>query len=245
MEQRDISNFQRKDIENERFWTRFGGAPEFKGKSFLDIGCGQGGLCIDIALAGALQVVGIDIEQRVIDFARENLTLNYPSLADRVIFECMNIAEYCPDSLFDIIVSKDSFEHYRDIYRMLAEMKRLLKPNGFIYIGFGPLFNSINGGHAARVLIPWGHLFMPEWLYIRYMTWDRRHTMKSMDDMKLNRLSFREYHQALVNSGLTIRYFRTNCGTNPLYKLFRLFPQIPVLKEYCTANLYCILHKNP
>jgi SAM-dependent methyltransferase len=244
MEQRDIVRFQRKDIENSRFWARIGGKPDLTGKTVLDVGCGQGGLCIDLAQAGAEKVVGVDIESRVIEFARESTRLHYPDLLSRVDFRLIDLAGFDPSPQFDIIVSKDSFEHIVDIPAMFREMKQRLKPGGRLYIGFGPLYNSINGAHSERLLIPWGHLFMPESLYLKFVSWDRHHPLASPKDFQLNMMSFREYCVEINKTGMEIEFFKTNQGGHPAMCVFRAGQKIPFLREYCTANIYCILRKN-
>ena len=43
----------------------------------LDFGCGHGALSLEIASSGAERVVGIDIEKQNIDFANENLKIEF------------------------------------------------------------------------------------------------------------------------------------------------------------------------
>ncbi|MFC1538067.1 class I SAM-dependent methyltransferase [Candidatus Latescibacterota bacterium] len=243
MEQRDIIRFSKREIENQKFWTRLGGMPDFKGKTVLDVGCGQGGLCVDMALAGAEKVVGLDIEQRVIDFAIENMEQNFPQIQSKTTFECIDLVEYDTTISFDYIISKDSFEHIQNVPLMLKEMKKRLSPGGKIYIGFGPLYNSMNGSHMERFLIPWGHLFIPTSLYLKITEWDRRHPMESMESFGLNRNSFKEYKKFFKESGLKTVYFKTNKSVNRIVRSFRYLAMIPLLSELFTMNIYCILEK--
>ena len=244
MEQRDIVRFQRKDIENARFWARIGGRPDLTGKTVLDVGCGQGGMCVDLALAGAGRVVGVDIEPRVIDFASENTKINFPGLVDRIEYVEMSLSSYDPLPQFDFILSKDTFEHIMDVTTMLKDMKQRLKPGGRLYIGFGPLYNSINGAHSSRFLIPWGHLFMPESLYLKFVSWERHYPLTSPKDFQLNMMSFREYCAEIYKTGMKVEFFKTNQGGHPAMCVFRTGQKIPFLREFCIVNLYCILRKN-
>ena len=93
LEPRDVAYFQRGARENPRFWSRLGGQPDLAGKKVLDLGCGHGSLCIDMAKAGAARVVGVDLNERLIRFAQQNLHQNYPELADCVEFHCIDIAD--------------------------------------------------------------------------------------------------------------------------------------------------------
>ncbi|MFC1561132.1 methyltransferase domain-containing protein [Candidatus Latescibacterota bacterium] len=128
MLQKDIDRFNKKDIENKRFWLRLGGMPEVNGSVVLDIGCGHGGLCIDLALSGAKKVIGLDINHQLIEFARENLRVNYPHLQDIVEFESINLKNYHNNLIYDYIFSKDSFEHIIHVEEMLNEMKKNPNP---------------------------------------------------------------------------------------------------------------------
>lgn len=87
--------FEEGKSSNIRFWSRFGSKPDFNGQVVLDIGCGQGSLCLDMAVAGAKKVIGIDIDGPSIDFARRNLLLRYPEWQSVVSFEYCE-REMCP-----------------------------------------------------------------------------------------------------------------------------------------------------
>ena len=88
--QEDIEYFHFGDKENPDFWTRFGGKPNFEGKTALDLGCGHGSLCVDIALSGASKVVGLDLDEDRINFANAYTRLHYPQLVDNP-YHCENL----------------------------------------------------------------------------------------------------------------------------------------------------------
>ncbi|MBR6153125.1 MAG: class I SAM-dependent methyltransferase [Treponema sp.] len=46
--------------------------PELKGKKVLDIGCGMGQHALQYSKSGALSVLGIDISEKMLSYAREN-----------------------------------------------------------------------------------------------------------------------------------------------------------------------------
>ncbi len=56
------------------------------------------------------------------------------------------------DNLFDIVVSYNAFEHFLNPRRAFDEVVRICKPNGLIYLEFGPLYASPWGLHAYRSL---------------------------------------------------------------------------------------------
>lgn len=99
-------------------------------KSVLDVGCGVGG--VDIALVrnhGAASVLGIDIEQPLIDrcvarAAREGLS-------DRVTYQKVTPGRLpFDDESFDVVFSKDAMIHIPDKLALFADVYRVLRPGG-------------------------------------------------------------------------------------------------------------------
>lgn len=243
MKKEELEYFNRGKAENSKFWSRFEGVQSLKGVRVLDVGCGNGSLCVDMALSGAARVVGIDISNNIIEFAKENLSKNYPGFKDIVDFKCCDISDLS-DCGFDMIVSKDSCEHILNLDSVLAEMKKKVRPMGSIYIGFSPLYNSPYGDHKRiRALLPWGHLIFNESFLLKRLNKSMPKVVSSVYDLGLNKLSFAEYRNIFYNSGLHVLYFRVNASKNLILKLFSLIRKIPPLKEYFSYNIYCVLQK--
>ncbi|WP_282605400.1 class I SAM-dependent methyltransferase [Pelagibius sp. Alg239-R121] len=100
------------------------------GKFILDIGVGTGGPTrVLVQEFGAGQVMGIDIEQSVLDRAQ---TLNrVENLEDRISLQRVVPGKLpFPDAHFDIVFSKDSFVHVADKVTLFSEIHRVLKPGG-------------------------------------------------------------------------------------------------------------------
>ncbi|MEJ2672334.1 MAG: methyltransferase domain-containing protein [Deltaproteobacteria bacterium] len=72
-----------------------------------------------------------------------------------------------PDDVFDVIFSTRVFEHIADVPGAVAEVNRVLKPDGFAWINIH-LFPSLSGGHHkewtnpragdSKKVPPWDHL---------------------------------------------------------------------------------------
>ncbi|MCX7013875.1 MAG: class I SAM-dependent methyltransferase [Candidatus Sumerlaeota bacterium] len=243
LQQVDIDFFNRGKVENPRYWGRFGGKPDFKNALVVDLGCGLGSLCIDIASSGARRVTGLDVNPYLIDFANENLKINYPQLVHTVEFRCEDLRE-TPEADIDYFVSKDTFEHVLELEQVLAEMKKRLKVGGHLYAGFGPLWNSPFGDHGrTKILLPWGHILFPERFLINWH--NRLDTTKaaSIHDLELNALPLAEYLRIFRSSGMTIVSLQVNASTRPVSRLFSLLRRTPSLAEYFSHNVYCILRK--
>jgi SAM-dependent methyltransferase len=239
----DSRIFNHGRVENQRYWSRFGGKPDFKGALVIDLGCGLGSLCIDIALSGAGRVVGIDTNPRVIELASENLKLHYPQIADTVEFRCQNLRD-TPESDVDYFVSKNAFEHVIGLDQVLAEMKTRLRPNGRLYTGFGPLWNSPFGDHGqTRILIPWGHAIFSKRFLVRWRNLFDARKVASIDAMGLNALSLAGYLRIFRSCGMEIVSLQVNASRRYISRLFSLIRRVPFLEEYFSHNIYCVMQK--
>jgi ubiquinone/menaquinone biosynthesis C-methylase UbiE len=75
-----------------------------------------------------------------------------------------------PDRYFDLLISSAVFEHIQDFDVALAEMYRVLKPGGYLFSHFGPIWSGSYGHHLwlgdltyhTLELPPFCHLLMDE-----------------------------------------------------------------------------------
>ena len=112
------------DLWNEhvaRYWfaARFA-----RGRRVLDLGCGSG-YGADVLSRKAREVLGIDIADDAIDYARRH----YQGASVR--FErasCLEIP--APDASFDLLVAFEIIEHLSDWRAFLGEVRRVLAPAG-------------------------------------------------------------------------------------------------------------------
>ncbi|MFS2033157.1 class I SAM-dependent methyltransferase [Polaromonas sp. CT11-55] len=120
--------FLRGDIELEHL-HRYAFARDFTAqKDVLDIACGEG--YGSYFLAGtAKTVVGVDLSEIVIQHARSKYAA--PGL-EFLQGDCTRIP--LKDSSVDVVVSFETIEHHDQHEAMLAEIKRVLRPNGVVVI---------------------------------------------------------------------------------------------------------------
>lgn len=99
------------------------------GRDVLDIGVGLGGPAVVLARAFGAQVVGIDVENGVLERARA--LVDETRLADRITLELVEPGPLpFPDASFDVVFSKDSLVHVPDKRGLYAEAWRVLRPGG-------------------------------------------------------------------------------------------------------------------
>ena len=78
------------------------------------------------------EVVGIDIDAPAVRYARENFTKDNLEFN---IGDAMNIK--FPKNSFDVVICAHIYEHVPDADRLMAEIRRVLKPGGVCYFSAG------------------------------------------------------------------------------------------------------------
>lgn len=245
LKEEDLNYFEKGSVENKKFWHRFGRKPDFNNKVVLDFGCGHGSLCVDIAKNNIKSIIGIDLNDELLKFANVNLKKNFSSLENKISFEKKDILKSNFDQKFDLIVSKDTFEHSENLPEILDKFYDILNNHGKVFTGFGPLYNSYNGDHGRTQLkLPWLHALLPDSFIIdRYNKYNSI-KIKSIEELGLNKYSYKRYKEIFNDSKFKIEFFRTNQSDHPISKIFNFFSKFEILKEYFTYNIYCILSKN-
>ena len=248
----DLEYFERGGPENEEFWEYFDSRPVFEHGTIVDVGCGHGRLCIDIASSTpSCTVIGLDINPQLIEFARWILRTRFRELESRVQFLCMDVRELAITGA-DFVVSKASFEHILELGDVLAAIRSCLKPGGRLYTGFDPLYHSPFGGHG-RIhdtlpfpTLPWGHLILPEKLLLKRVNRRRAEPVSSVQELGLNQLTIHDFRQLFARSGMRIVSFRTNLpGLSWRARAMNVFRVVPALEKFMTYSIYAVLERLP
>jgi 2-polyprenyl-6-hydroxyphenyl methylase/3-demethylubiquinone-9 3-methyltransferase len=116
-------------------------------QDILEIGCGGGLICEDLARRGAT-MVGIDPSLGALEAAR--MHTRESGLGHNVYYQ-EGVAEALPyaDGSFSVIVCLDVLEHVRDLATTIKEVARVLAPGGVF------VFDTINRTLLARVVVIW------------------------------------------------------------------------------------------
>jgi SAM-dependent methyltransferase len=94
-------------------------------KRVLVVGCGTGREAAQLAVTLGAEVIGIDIHPRWDPGAAAVAKLQY---GDATALDF-------PDGSFDLVYSYHALEHIPDFRRALREMKRVLTPDGYYFVG--------------------------------------------------------------------------------------------------------------
>jgi SAM-dependent methyltransferase len=238
--------FQDQLRSNVEFWRRFGQRPAFRGKVVLDLGCGHGALSIDAARDGA-KVLGVDLDVERVEFAKRNVATRYPELRDRIDFRVIDLVTASEPTLtghFDIVLSKDTFEHVVDIEAMLSTVYRLLKQPGELWAGFSPLYWSPRGDHGRTGLrLPWAHAFMPRALVLRAASRYNNKPVGRLYDVGLNGMTSTEFLRLAESAGFHIESVLFNRGDKRLMGLFSELRKIRTLERYFTVGIYTVMRR--
>jgi ubiquinone/menaquinone biosynthesis C-methylase UbiE len=125
-------------------------------KRILDLGCGGGRITKAIADFFNVQVTGIDI--RCKNESGEGYSIEQMD-SRKMRFE---------ENSFDAIISIATLEHISGLDQVLAEMYRVLRPNGRVYMTGGPIWtcgwghhyeNGIEFNPVSSILPRYSHLY--------------------------------------------------------------------------------------
>ncbi len=187
-----------------------------KGQALLDIGC-SAGFFLDEARKKGWQVQGVELSAWAVKYAREQLNLEVHSSTLKQAKLSSNF--------YDIIVLHDTIEHITNPRQMLIEIRRILKPDGVVYINT-PDIESM----ASRLLRAkwWGinrfHLF--------YFS---KRTLRKL----LDAAGFKPIRWGLYARSFTFKYWveRAQAYNQTLYRIMRKIGQISGLdKIFLTIN---------
>ena len=198
------------------------------GKTVIDFGCGEGNESIELAKLGARKVIGIDVRDDVLETAR----------AHAAAAGLSHICEFgrSADSLADLVISVDSFEHFDDPAGILNQMNALLKRSGEVLVSFGPTWYHPLGGHLFSVF-PWAHLFFSEKALIRWRADFNADGATKFAEVAggLNQMTIRGFERVLAKS--PFRAVGMECV--PIRKLTRVHNRWT--REFTTSVIRCRL----
>ncbi|WP_100013125.1 class I SAM-dependent methyltransferase [Lentibacillus sediminis] len=117
--------------------------PDLRGKTVLDLGCGDGHFSTYCIENGAAKVIGADISSNMIARAKKN------NSHDNIEFICVSMEDLeLPDQQFDLIISSLSVHYIEDFPNLVQKVSRLLKNNGeFIFSTEHPIATARKGSN--------------------------------------------------------------------------------------------------
>ena len=107
---------------------------DLAGKLVLDVGCGIGGVDVILARDHGARVIGLDLEEPLLERARKRLAEE--GLADRVDFRRVEPGPIpLDDASVDVVFGKDAWVQIPDKPALFSEFLRVLRPGGVLAAG--------------------------------------------------------------------------------------------------------------
>ena len=184
-----------------------------QGKAALEVGCGGGILCEEIARMG-FDVTGIDPSEHSLQIA----TSHAKASRLRINYE-QGTGEALPyrDNSFDIVFCCDVLEHVRNLPKVISEISRVLKPGGvFCYDTLNRTFMSkLVAINISQVWKRWA--FAPPNIHVWEM-FIKPDELKSL--LGQNNLEWKEHKGMDLNVSLLdfLRYLRKRARGELTYK---------------------------
>jgi SAM-dependent methyltransferase len=215
------------DAEEQWFWDHYEGAAnqiiEFvgsagltlEGRTVADVGCGDGIMAMGVVdHAAPARLVGFDVNP--VDVAKlHESARRYRGTAElpaALAFEVSAPTRLpASDASFDVVYTWSAFEHVAEPPALLRDIRRILKPDGVLFLQLWPFYYSALGSH----LWDWfpehfHHLGQTDDQITLAMRRSARHTSEWTEYMlgeflKLNRVRVDELQGAVVEAGFGIR----------------------------------------
>jgi 2-polyprenyl-6-hydroxyphenyl methylase / 3-demethylubiquinone-9 3-methyltransferase len=128
--------------------TKVFGKGALEQQEILEVGCGGGLICEELARRGAWSLIGVDPAKEALATAR--LHAQQSDLARQISYQA-GYAESLPyaNGSFTTIVCFDVLEHVHDLPATMKEIARVLAPGGIF------VFDTINRTLIARAILIW------------------------------------------------------------------------------------------
>lgn len=215
--------------------------PDFRakicGKSILDFGCGTGHQSVALALAHAGRVVGLDTNAAGLEKARQLAEEHGVSAKT----EFVNSLTPQMKNSFELVISKDSMEHFPDPESALRGMIEATHARGEIMITFGPPWLAPYGGHMHFFTkLPWVHLVFSEKTVLGVRSNFREDGATHYEEVEggLNRMTVGKFENLVQLSGMDVSF-----RGDEYVKNLRWPGQIPGIRELFINQVSCILRR--
>ena len=220
------------------FWRRFGKLPAFAGKRVLDFGCGHGAMSLQMAEQGA-HVVGVDLDQRRIDWAQEHVATR--PVRGSLEFVLADVTTLGLKDRFDVVVSKDSFEHIDQLGHALIALRDALAARGQIWAGFSPLYFSPWGDHGRTGMkAPWAHT-LPRPAVLAAASRHQGHPVPTLNAIGLNAMTPASFRQLVAAVGLRFESLLYNRGDKRLLRALDVLRRWSLIERYTTVGIYAVM----
>ncbi|MFH1052291.1 MAG: class I SAM-dependent methyltransferase [bacterium] len=224
-----------------------------KGDSVFEVGSAEGGVLTAFVEAGGVEAVGSDIAQNRLEMG-EKITkiLELP-----ITFSNHNIiTEEIPEewiNKFNLVLLRDVIEHLDDTSLALNNIKKIIKPNGFLFVSFPPYYSAF-GGHQHTLgnnlgKLPFIHL-LPNRFFHKLIASGREADIEEVKRLQDIKLTTKKFENTLNKTGFEI-HKKEFYLLRPVYKMKFGLPTIkltklsflPFIKKFISLEALYVLRK--
>jgi len=101
--------------------------PDLEDQRVLDLGCGFGEHCLKFIELGAIEVVGIDISEKMLEVATKQNNHEKIKYLQMAMEDISSL-----DDRFDIVISSLAFHYVKDYDKLIKDIYKLLNNNGIL-----------------------------------------------------------------------------------------------------------------
>ncbi len=228
---------------------------ELRGKTFLEVGCGNGGCGAEFSAAGC-RVVMMDLDKRLVAFAASR---NDEEAVSARMFVGNIMDERAPfwnEGPFDIVMFRDVMEHIEDPSAALRTVRRHLAPRGVVLVVFPPYYSPF-GAHqqiAPRktlFFVPYNKLpylqMLPRRLFLSIVEGETA-AQEEVERLSGIRLTIRKFERRVREGGFVVKQ-RKMFLSRPSFALRYGIPvieagplgRIPILNEALVTAAYYLM----
>lgn len=172
--------------------------PQVQGKAVLDLGCGMGQHARQYAAMGAASVLGIDLSEKMLAFARTHAS------GENIRYQRMAMEELDGlEGTFDLITSSLAFDYVEDLNRLMASIYGHLKDGAHLVFSMShPMATAYDGSCDRFTRSETGQRLYAN--VCRYMEEGRRVVPWVVEDYELYHRTFATIVNAITGAGLMI-----------------------------------------
>jgi 2-polyprenyl-3-methyl-5-hydroxy-6-metoxy-1,4-benzoquinol methylase len=192
------------------------------GKRILDVGCGEGGYSRALALRGA-QVTGIDGSARLIEVARERAQVQ--ELTIKYLVQNANSMSGVDTHAFDIVLAAMSLMDVEDYIGSITEIKRVLKPEGYLLMSIThPCFSAPVSKWERDSKGNLVHFIVDQ--YFDKIAWESFITDKFRKPVLRRHMPLQDFINPLIKQGFSLALFLEPVPTDEQIQKSPRFPRL-------------------
>lgn len=191
----------------------------FADTRILDFGCGMGGNTIAYQEV-ARHVIGVDLRILLLQDALK--AVHSGEFGRRKVDFVQANGNTLPfsDGAFDVVISDATMEHVRDPDRILKELWRVLKPDGYLMFDFPSWLSAWCSHKQEMIPIPWVHLICPAHVI--------NETFACFLSQHSGGASYDDEKQAVQSSNNP--HYQNHLTVRPLLRILRSLPDCQISK---------------